>query len=319
MAKEASDIVILDDNFSSIVKSVMWGRAVFDNIRKFLQFQLTVNVVALTLTFISALTGKEPPLNAVMMLWVNLIMDTMGALALGTEPPSLNLLKRKPFKRNASLISNRMYRNIFFQFVFQLGVLLYLLELAPAHFNVIAHSTQHLTIVFNAFVFCQVFNEINARSIGNDPNVFRGLAQNPLFIAILMFTVVAQYFIVEFGGDFVKTAPLTQDQWLKCISLGALSLPVGAIMRLFPINDSEQDFATVSPLIFAHLKNSKSEKKEKDSTGSSILSFSFLMWFITVTVIPVLTYQQFEEHWREFAMGFVAHIQIQIQSLIAKQ
>jgi Ca2+-transporting ATPase len=83
VAKEASDIVILDDNFSSIVKSVMWGRAVFDNIRKFLQFQLTVNAVALTLTFVTALTGKEPPLNAVMMLWVNLIMDTMGALALG--------------------------------------------------------------------------------------------------------------------------------------------------------------------------------------------------------------------------------------------
>ena len=83
VAKEASDIVILDDNFSSIVKAVIWGRSVFDNIRKFLQFQLTVNVVALTLTFISAIYGKEPPLNAVMMLWVNLIMDTMGALALG--------------------------------------------------------------------------------------------------------------------------------------------------------------------------------------------------------------------------------------------
>ena len=84
VAKEASDIVILDDNFSSIVKSVMWGRSVFDNIRKFLQFQLTVNIVALLLTFISAVTAQSPPLNAVMMLWVNMIMDTMGALALGT-------------------------------------------------------------------------------------------------------------------------------------------------------------------------------------------------------------------------------------------
>ncbi len=83
VAKEASDIVILDDNFKSIVKAVIWGRSVFDNIRKFLQFQLTVNVVALTVTFISAVFGFDPPLNAVMMLWVNLIMDTMGALALG--------------------------------------------------------------------------------------------------------------------------------------------------------------------------------------------------------------------------------------------
>jgi magnesium-transporting ATPase (P-type) len=295
----------------------MWGRAVFDNIRKFLQFQLTVNVVALTLTFISALTGKEPPLNAVMMLWVNLIMDTMGALALGTEPPSMNLLKRKPFKRNASLISNRMFRNIFFQFVFQMAVLVYLLEFAAPHFNVIPLSTQHLTVVFNAFVFCQVFNEINARSIGNDPNVFRGLAQNPLFIAIIFFTVIAQYFIVEFGGDFVKTAPLTPDQWMKCISLGALSLPVGAIMRLFPISDSEKDFAVVSPLISNHLKQNKADKTDKDSNGSSVFSFSFLLWFVTVTVIPVVTYQQFEDHWRDILMAFVAQVQAQIQTILA--
>ena len=139
VAKEASDIVILDDNFKSIVRAVIWGRSVFDNIRKFLQFQLTVNVVALTVTFISAVFGFDPPLNAVMMLWVNLIMDTMGALALGifvsmhshthtfvvdycyhcpltgTEPPSPSLLNRRPYKRDASLISNVMWRNILVQ------------------------------------------------------------------------------------------------------------------------------------------------------------------------------------------------------------
>ena len=107
--------MILDDNFKSIVKAVVWGRSVFDNIRKFLQFQLTVNVVALTVTFISAVFGFDPPLNAVMMLWVNLIMDTMGALALGTEPPSPSLLNRRPYKRDASLISNVMWRNILVQ------------------------------------------------------------------------------------------------------------------------------------------------------------------------------------------------------------
>lgn len=135
VAKEASDIVILDDNFSSIVKAVMWGRSVFDNIRKFLQFQLTVNVVALTLTFSSALTGYELPLNAVMMLWVNLIMDTMGALALGTEPPSPTLLERRPYKRNASLINSLMIRNIAVQSVFQLGVLFYLLLFGAEDFG----------------------------------------------------------------------------------------------------------------------------------------------------------------------------------------
>ena len=136
VAKEASDIVILDDNFSSIVKAVMWGRSVFDNIRKFLQFQLTVNVVALVLTFASALTGYQLPLNAVMMLWVNLIMDTMGALALGTEPPSPVLLERRPYRRNASLISYPMIRNIAFQSVFQLVLLCYLLLYGAQDFGV---------------------------------------------------------------------------------------------------------------------------------------------------------------------------------------
>ncbi|CAN0524893.1 unnamed protein product [Ectocarpus sp. 12 AP-2014] len=120
VAKDASDIVIMDDRFSS---AVLWGRSVFDNIRKFLQFQLTVNVVALTLTFLSAVSGYEPPLNAVMMLWVNLIMDTMGALTLGTEPPTLALLRRRPYKRNSSLINRIMWRHIAVQAVYQLVLL----------------------------------------------------------------------------------------------------------------------------------------------------------------------------------------------------
>merc|ERR1711968_335494 len=164
VAKEASDIVILDDNFKSIVKAVVWGRSVFDNIRKFLQFQLTVNVVALTVTFISAVFGFDPPLNAVMMLWVNLIMDTMGALALGTEPPSPSLLNRRPYKRAASLISNVMWRNILVQSVFQVALLGYLLLLGAEDFDVKSNSVEHITIVFNTFVICQIFNEFNARS-----------------------------------------------------------------------------------------------------------------------------------------------------------
>jgi magnesium-transporting ATPase (P-type) len=126
VAKDASSIVILDDSFASIVKAVMWGRSVFDNIRKFLQFQLTVNVVALTITFVAAIKGKEPPLSAVMMLWVNMIMDTMGALALGTEKPTMKLLDRRPYKLDASLISRPMWRNIICQAIFQL-ILLFVL------------------------------------------------------------------------------------------------------------------------------------------------------------------------------------------------
>ena len=249
VAKEASDIVIMDDNFSSIVKAVMWGRAVFDNIRKFLQFQLTVNGVALTITFVTALSGKEPPLNAVMMLWVNLIMDTMGALALGTEPPSAELLSRRPYRRNASLINAVMMRNILVQFVFQIALMAYLLTTGAEDFSVLPHSTAHFTVVFNTFVLCQVFNEINARRIGNEMNVFKGLSDNPLFGSILLFTCIAQYFLVTFGGDFVRTVPLSYEQWVKCILLGALSLPVGGLMRLIPVRENDKDFAALSPLL----------------------------------------------------------------------
>ena len=108
--KSAADIIILDDKFSSIVTAIKWGRCVYDNIRKFLQFQLTVNVVALMIVFLGALMGTEPPLTAVQMLWVNLIMDTMGALALGTEKPTNEVLKRPPYKRSASLVSIPMWQ-----------------------------------------------------------------------------------------------------------------------------------------------------------------------------------------------------------------
>jgi magnesium-transporting ATPase (P-type) len=131
VAKEASDIVILDDKFSSIVKAVLWGRCVYDNIRKFLQFQLTVNVVALVLVFIAACTTGSTPLNAIMMLWVNLIMDTMGALALGTEMPKQELLQRKPYKRSAPLVSRPMIRNILAQSFYQLTVLFVFMYVGP--------------------------------------------------------------------------------------------------------------------------------------------------------------------------------------------
>jgi len=137
VAQGASDIVILDDKFSSIIKAILWGRSVYDNIRKFLQFQLTVNVVALSIVFIGACAGfGGSPLTAVQMLWVNLVMDTMGALALGTEGPTRELLQRKPYKRSAPLICRPMMRNIGFQSMFQLTLLLVLLFAGSNLFNV---------------------------------------------------------------------------------------------------------------------------------------------------------------------------------------
>ena len=245
VAKKASDIIIMDDRFSSIVKAVLWGRSVFDNIRKFLQFQLTVNVVALTITFMAAVVGYQPPLNAVMMLWVNLIMDTMGALALGTEPPLPELLERRPYRRDASLISRPMWRNIICQAIYQLSLLVFLLKEGPKMFKCEDGSRHHFTIVFNAFVFCQVFNEFNAREIGDRFDPIRSLSRSPMFLLVIFFTVAAQFCIVEFGGDFTQTHKLTWQEWRLTVSMGAMSLPVGFLMRLIPVSEDPCSFAGI--------------------------------------------------------------------------
>ena len=246
VAKKASDIIIMDDRFSSIVKAVLWGRSVYDNIRKFLQFQLTVNVVALTITFLSALVGYNPPLNAVMMLWVNLIMDTMGALALGTEPPTLELLDRPPYRRDSSLISRPMWRNILIQATYQLLLLMFLLNKGPQMYNCEDGSSHHFTIIFNAFVFCQVFNEFNAREIGDVFDPFYNLGKSPMFLLVIGFTCLAQWLIVEFGGDFTQTTALTFSEWRSTVGYGAMSIPMGFIMRLIPVSEDPASFAGIS-------------------------------------------------------------------------
>jgi P-type Ca2+ transporter type 2C len=297
VAKDASDIVILDDNFASIVRAVMWGRSVFDNIRKFLQFQLTVNLVALTVTFVSAVTGYAPPLNAVMMLWVNLIMDTMGALALGTEPPSETLLQRLPYKRNASLISRVMWRNIIIQSIFQIALLGYVLVKGASDFGVVEGTVEHFTVVFNVFVFCQIFNEFNARSITNDPNVFKGLFKNVVFVAISIFTIGAQFLLVQYGGDFVKTTPLNQDQWVKSVLLGALSFTVGGFMRLVPVTEDKNDFAEMSELmkhrIQSLLKAGRTGGSMHDNDVHKSSGASLVLWCIVVAAVPAAVCSEF--------------------------
>ncbi|KAJ5075182.1 cation transporting atpase [Anaeramoeba ignava] len=239
VAKEASDIIILDDNFKSIVNSVMWGRSVYDNIRKFLQFQLTVNVAALVVAFIGALSQKGTPLKAIQLLWVNLIMDTMAALALGTEPPTRELLKRRPYSRYESLLSNIMKRNILGQSLYQLTVLFVILYAGGKIFGYNTKNedeqTHLYTILFNAFVWCQVFNEINCRKIADENNVFKRMFKNPMFIFIVSITIVLQTLIVEFGGAFFSTKKLTWAEWLVCIIIGSLSIPVGFLIRLIHV------------------------------------------------------------------------------------
>jgi Ca2+-transporting ATPase len=239
VAKEASDIVIMDDNFRSIVASVKWGRNVYESVRKFLMFQMTVNFAALLLVFVGAVSRYGAPLRAVQLLWINLIMDTLAALALATEPPSELLLEQAPHGRGERIISNIMWKHIFGQAAYQLLVLfliMYLGDRIPfVGGTVSAQSRQHYTLVFNAFVWCQLFNELNARSIDDHQNIFRGIHKSAIFVAVMVVSAGMQAIIVEFGGNAFKVVPLEWDMWLFCMAVGVLSLPIGVLLRLLPV------------------------------------------------------------------------------------
>ncbi|KAI9595914.1 hypothetical protein BDF19DRAFT_384846 [Syncephalis fuscata] len=240
VAKEASDIILMDDNFNSIVAAIKWGRAVNDSVRRFLTFQLTVNICAVVLAFFSAIIddNNESVLSATQLLWVNLIMDTLAALALATEKPNDEVLNQYPLARNAPLINFSMWKMIFGQAIFQITISIMLLYLGPQIFhlndNIPADRVLMRTLVFNTFVFLQVFNEINCRRIDDHLNCFRDIFSNYIFIAIQLLVISGQYIIVTFGGIAFKTTPLSWQHWLTTIALGALSLPIGLLIRLLP-------------------------------------------------------------------------------------
>lgn len=241
VAKESSDIIILDDNFASVVRVVRWGRSVYANIQKFIQFQLTVNVAALIINVVAAISSGDVPLNAVQLLWVNLIMDTLGALALATEPPTDHLMQRPPVGRRESLITNIMWRNLIIMALFQVTVLLTLnfrgkslLQLKndnPAHADTVKN-----TFIFNTFVLFQVFNEFNSRK-PDELNIFKGITGNHLFVAIVAITVVLQALIIEFLGKFTSTVRLSWQLWLVSIGLAFFSWPLALFGKLIPVPD----------------------------------------------------------------------------------
>uniref|UniRef100_A0A1I7Y0Y4 Calcium-transporting ATPase n=1 Tax=Steinernema glaseri TaxID=37863 RepID=A0A1I7Y0Y4_9BILA len=272
VAKEASDIILTDDNFTSIVKAVMWGRNVYDSIAKFLQFQLTVNVVAVVVAFVGACAIEDTPLKAVQMLWVNIIMDTLASLALATELPTENLLRRKPYGRTSPLISRTMSKNILGHAIYQLVVLFVLVFYGEVLFGIPcgrrvelhAPPTQHFTIVFNTFVLMTLFNEINARKIHGERNVFEGIFSNPIYYIIWIGTMVSQVLIVQFGGRWFSTAALNLEQWLWCVALGVSVLLWGQLVTSIPTRGLPENMAIGSGEVESteHILNGEYEDPE---------------------------------------------------------
>ncbi|KFY51869.1 hypothetical protein V496_08751 [Pseudogymnoascus sp. VKM F-4515 (FW-2607)] len=251
VAKEASSIVLMDDNFSSIVKALMWGRAVNDAVSKFLQFQITVNITAVLLTFVSSVSSADMTsvLTAVQLLWVNLIMDTFAALALATDPPTPEILDRKPAGKKAPLITTNMWKMIIGQAIFQLTVT-FILHFAGE--RILGYDTTNpqkklelSTMVFNTFVWMQIFNEFNNRRLDNKLNVFAGIQRNYFFIGINCIMVGAQIAIVFVGGQAFNITPIDGVQWAICIVLAAFSLPMAVLIRFFP----DPWFATVAKVV----------------------------------------------------------------------
>jgi Ca2+-transporting ATPase len=195
VAKEASDIILMDDNFSSIVKAIMWGRCVNDAVRKFLQFQVSTNITAVVITFVTALasSGEQGVLSAVQLLWINIIMDTFAALALATDPASPVLLNRKPDKKTDPLFTVNMIKQILGQAIYQIIIILIfhflgsqILGFHPTDDSTLQKHQNGIvqTLVFNAFVFAQIFNSFNCRRLDRKLNVFEGVSKNWYFIAI---------------------------------------------------------------------------------------------------------------------------------------
>ncbi|KAI7759886.1 hypothetical protein LZL87_010308 [Fusarium oxysporum] len=242
VAKEASEIILMDDNFASIITALKWGRAVNDAVQKFLQFQITVNITAVLLSFVTSMYDDkmEPILKAVQLLWINLIMDTMAALALATDPPTDSILDRPPQPKSAPLITMNMWKMIIGQSIFQVVVVLVLYfagdSILGYNTSIAAEKLQLDTIIFNMFVWMQIFNELNCRRLDNKFNVFVGIHRNLFFILINAIMVGLQIGIVFIGGRVfdIDTDGLNGVQWAISILIAAFSLPWGVLVRIFP-------------------------------------------------------------------------------------
>jgi Ca2+-transporting ATPase len=231
VAREASDIVLVDDNFASIVTGVRWGRALYQNIQRFLQFQLSVNVVALACALIGPLVGYPLPFTVPQLLWINIIMDTFAALALSTDPPREGAMSRPPVPRQAHVLTPAMAVGIGINSLFQVAVLLWVLLANP--FGA-ATELERLTVFFTVFVMFQFWHKFNCRALRHDESPFEKLLKNKNFLFIVLTITVAQAVLVQVGGpvgEIFRTTPLAWATWGWILLLTASILPVAWLAR----------------------------------------------------------------------------------------
>lgn len=236
VAKQASDITLIDDSFGSIVQAVMWGRSLYKNIQRFIFFQLIVNVAALLLVLFGAFIGTELPLTITQILWINLIMDTFAAMALASLPPSREVMKQKPRRQDAFIINRGMKRGIAFigiTFFLLLGIGCWLMEVHPIflaiQYGLAPDEVQ--TVFFTVFVLLQWWNLFNARMLGSSHSAFHKLWKCKGFLIVLGLVLAGQWLIVTFGGQMFRTVPLSLECWLYMFLLTSPVLLVGELYR----------------------------------------------------------------------------------------
>ena len=236
VAKEASDITIIDNSFMSITRAVMWGRSLYQNIQKFILFQLTINVVACIIVLVGSFLGTESPLTVTQMLWVNLIMDTFAAGALASLPPNERVMKSKPRKSGPKgdfIISKRMSYRIFsvgiIFVIFLLGVLVYFNQTEGEL------SDYELSQFFSIFVLLQFWNMFNAKAFGTNKSALAELKDSKGFLLVALLILVGQYLIVTFGGQMFSVVPLSWEDWGWIVGGTSVVLWIGEIARLFGV------------------------------------------------------------------------------------
>ena len=229
VAKDASDITLLDDSFASIAAAVMWGRSLYRNIQRFVLFQLTINFAAIIVVFVGSIFGTEMPLTVVQILWVNIIMDTFAALAMASLPPNPAVMNEPPRPKDEFIITPAMARTIFTCGTIFVGVLLGMLFYWRATTG--APNLEQLTVFFSVFVFLQFWNMFNAKGFEACHSVLHDLRGSRTFFLVLLLIAVGQVLIVEFGGPVFRTTPLTWVQWLEVIGYTSLIAILGDVVR----------------------------------------------------------------------------------------
>lgn len=227
VSKEASDIVLLDDSFSTIVKAIAWGRGIYENFKRFIQFQLTVNVSSVIVVFTSILLGLKAPFTALQLLWINIIMDGPPALTLGLEPIYDDLMSREPTKRSENILSRTMYIRIGFT-----GLYISIIFLCQYVFNFLgATQAESMTVLFTLFALFQLFNAFNCREL-HTTSIFKHLLQNKIMLIVISITFVLQIVIIQFAGAFFGTVPLGFGMWLKLLGLSFTVILVSELVKL---------------------------------------------------------------------------------------